>query len=127
MVIGMKGMPGRPGVSDIHRREPNGFIADDSCASLRNWIGEDADFYAGFYKQLAEQPEPQFPVTDRYRWFVGLGGQIRYRCPHCAADHYDPNWIDGHIASDHKETLQPSVQLFDADDKPIDRKIYVPR
>lgn len=128
-VVGMKGMTGRPGISDIHRREPSvGYIRDENMSRLRQWIGmDDAEFYGRFYIQNEPEPEPEPATTNRYANFVGIGGQRRYRCPYCALDHYDPAFIDGHLTSDHKEMLPPPVTLFDFDDKPIKQRIIVPQ
>ena len=46
LVVGMKGLPGRPGIGEGHRRKlPN---ADPDMTVLRDWLGEDAQWYEGF-------------------------------------------------------------------------------
>ncbi len=130
-VLGMKGMPGRPGMSDVHRREPSpDYIRDDSGATLRNWIGlEDAQFYLNLFAESEIADQLGVHVSEsQYESFIGLGGQIRYRCPHCPLDHYSEEFITGHIGVEHKETLLvPPPMLYDADDRPITRGIYVPK
>lgn len=44
--IGIKGLPGRPGLGIGHRPD-RGWTPDPSLAQLREWIGEDADLYSG--------------------------------------------------------------------------------
>lgn len=129
-VVGIKGMPGRPGVSEVHRREvSNGWLRDDNLKLLQMWCGpEAAEFYGQFWKELPqEQPPAEEPTTNRYKHFVGLGGQIRYRCPHCSLDHYSPAFIDGHVHESHREMLPPPITLFSADDKPIPVQTVVPK
>jgi hypothetical protein len=46
-VLGIKGLPGRAGLGIGHRPD-NRWIADPHLAKLREWIGADADTYAGF-------------------------------------------------------------------------------
>ena len=45
--IGMKGLPGRPGIGIGHKRQ-RGWIQDPEFKTLRKWIGEDAEAYRGF-------------------------------------------------------------------------------
>lgn len=48
--IGMKGLPGRPGITRRHRPDPSQrFIPDPELMFLRSMIGDDADTYAEFY------------------------------------------------------------------------------
>lgn len=49
LTIGMKGLPGRPGIADGH--DPHNGIDDPKLKKLREWIGDDADMYARFYKE----------------------------------------------------------------------------
>ena len=44
-VIGIKGMPGRDGVSHLHRSNGLGWTEDTGFAKLREWIGEDVVNY----------------------------------------------------------------------------------
>lgn len=48
--IGIKGMPGRPGLGSSHRTNafPN---RDPEMVELKKWIGQDAEAYARFYKE----------------------------------------------------------------------------
>ncbi len=62
-VIGMKGLPGRPGIGIGHRPELGaGWHHDPYHETLRKWLGGDADLYIG-PKQAAErvqnEPEPR--------------------------------------------------------------------
>lgn len=45
--VGIKGMPGRPGLADGHRDESIGG-PDPELSRLREWIGDDADLYRDF-------------------------------------------------------------------------------
>jgi hypothetical protein len=45
--IGIKGMPGRPGVTATHR-EPRGWVPDPDLSVLRSWLGDDANLYTTF-------------------------------------------------------------------------------
>jgi len=44
-VVGMKGMPGRPGIGVGHRPKSH-WLPDEDGSVLRQWIGDDAQFYA---------------------------------------------------------------------------------
>lgn len=46
-VIGIKGLPGQPGLG-IGHRPGNGWTADPELRQLRAWVGEDAEVYAGY-------------------------------------------------------------------------------
>lgn len=49
LVVGMKGLPGRPGIGVGHRPQPgDGWRSDPDGAALRGLIGEDASLYAQF-------------------------------------------------------------------------------
>jgi len=45
--VGMKGMPGQPGIGIGHRKRSPG--NDPEMETLRKWIGEDAERYAKYY------------------------------------------------------------------------------
>jgi Glycosyl transferase family 2 len=49
-VVGMKGLPGRPGIGIGHRPDarPADWIADPDLKTLREWIGEDVKLYQEF-------------------------------------------------------------------------------
>lgn len=48
-VVGIKGLPGRPGIGEGHRAAAGrSYNADPKLSTLRAWIGADADWYAGF-------------------------------------------------------------------------------
>ena len=49
LTIGIKGMPGRPGLAVGH--DPTKGMRDPAMSKLREWIGADADWYAEFYKE----------------------------------------------------------------------------
>ena len=47
-VVGMKGLPGRPGIGVGHKPDANiGWKPDIGCEKLREWLGDDADLYVG--------------------------------------------------------------------------------
>jgi hypothetical protein len=50
--IGIKGLPGRPGITQAHREQTRGWFADPDLTMLRSWIGEDANIYTKYYKEL---------------------------------------------------------------------------
>lgn len=47
-VVGIKGLPGRGGIGIGHRKDFYG-KPDDSMRILREWVGDNAELYAGFY------------------------------------------------------------------------------
>jgi hypothetical protein len=55
--IGMKGLPGRPGLGIGHRPAEGGhpWQADPDLAQLREWIGDDVDAYRPFSPELAKE------------------------------------------------------------------------
>jgi hypothetical protein len=55
-VVGIKGMPGRPGIGMGHRPHA-GWTPDPDLAQLRAWIGDDADLYEGFYVGASARSE----------------------------------------------------------------------
>jgi glycosyltransferase involved in cell wall biosynthesis len=44
-VVGIKGLPGRIGLGIGHRPDPRQWIADPAMKKLREWIGDDVQFY----------------------------------------------------------------------------------
>lgn len=48
-VVGIKGLPGRPGMSNAHQPQGARWTYDPDLAHLRNWIGADADLYQGYF------------------------------------------------------------------------------
>lgn len=145
-VVGIKGLPGRPGVSAVHRTlGGGGWVGDPDGDKLREWIGaEDAAAYR--HHRLAHSnweihQEPPAGATEdlskgKLETFVGLGNQLRYRCPGvpgqpCSHDSYDPVQVMRHWQATHApKDAGPSagVVLFDANDKPVQptRRIIVP-
>jgi hypothetical protein len=49
-VVGIKGLPGRPGIGVGHRPDerPGQWTADPELTVLREWIGEDVELYREF-------------------------------------------------------------------------------
>lgn len=45
LCIGIKGLPGRPGIGVGHKSEGIAWIPDPDLTLLRSWIGEDAEVY----------------------------------------------------------------------------------
>jgi len=129
-VVGIKGMPGRAGVSAAHRQE---VAADDrwqrdlNLVTLERWIGkEDASAYLKFWR--TDLPDFSRENEDYdFKWFLS-SGQKRYRCSACPFDHYSPVEVSKHYFEIHDERPAsapslPPVTLFDADGKQIHRKI----
>lgn len=52
-VVGIKGLPGRPGLGIGHRPSGPGWTTDESGAVLRQWIGADADRYLALQERVA--------------------------------------------------------------------------
>jgi len=132
-VIGIKGMPGRPGVSQCHRQEADGrWSGDPDLSRLRQWIGDDADAYKRFSgvqsKAVEEKQQPILGVDGMgFESFVGYAGQVRYRCPDCAYDHWEPREIADHWIKSHKEEAGPGGSTaFDEGDDKVERRIHVP-
>lgn len=79
---------------------------------------------------LAKDTAPIDPETG-LKWFTGWGGQKRYYCPEpgCAYDDYDPvELMETHYKGSHAiEEQIVDTKLFDANSKPIKRKIHVPK
>jgi hypothetical protein len=134
-VVGIKGMPGRRGVSEAHRQsvdDDDRWHPDPSLDVLRRWIGSDARAYSAF----VAMPVPQWTDYSReneqmqYETFM-VDGQVRYRCPQCPYDHYRPSLVTNHIGEIHIDDRLPvgvpTPVLFDADGKVITRKIIVER
>lgn len=48
-VVGIKGMPGRPGIGVGHRAGGDRWHRDNDFSRLREWLGHDAECYAGYY------------------------------------------------------------------------------
>lgn len=48
-VLGIKGMPGRAGISNAHRETESWGHYDADLSKLREWIGNDADLYAEYF------------------------------------------------------------------------------
>lgn len=53
--IGIKGLPGRPGITGAHREQVRGWFADPDCTMLRSWIGDDANLYTKYYNEQQAQ------------------------------------------------------------------------
>ncbi len=95
--VGIKGMPGRGGVSNAHRETARWGHHDPNLEKLREWIGRDAQVYAEYVERdelvtdskSAETPDPQ-PVTAH--WCVSCqvatvdaAGDICERCQSAGA------------------------------------------
>jgi hypothetical protein len=83
-VLGIKGMPGRAGVSNAHRETAAWGQYDPSLEKLREWIGNDAEAYAGFVEEGSMQSA---------NWCASCGmatvknaGDICERCNSAGAD-----------------------------------------
>jgi len=132
-VVGIKGMPGRPGVSQCHRQEADGrWSGDPDLSRLRQWIGSDADAYKRFSgvqsESVEDKPKSILGVDGMgFKSFVGYAGQVRYRCPDCAYDHWEPREIADHWIKSHKEEAGPGgATAFDEGEDKVERRIHVP-
>lgn len=65
LTVGMKGLPGRPGIAAGH--EDLAGRADRDLKLLRAWIGDDADLYADFFKEDAMSGKIQVYATGRLK------------------------------------------------------------
>lgn len=131
-VVGMKGMPGRPGVSQCHRQEADGrWTGDPDLSRLRQWIGDDADAYLQFNGVQSKAVEETKPTVDSlgFKSFVGYAGQVRYRCPDCSWDHWEPQKVAKHWTDEHQEQTGPvgTTTAYDEGEDTVERKIHVPR
>lgn len=132
-VIGIKGMPGRPGVSQCHRQEADGrWSGDPDLSRLRQWIGDDADAYKSFSVQSKAVEEKQQSILGDdglgFKSFIGHAGQKRYRCPDCGFDHWEPREVADHWMEQHKEESGPvGNTAYDEGGDTVERKIHVPR
>jgi len=132
-VVGIKGMPGRPGVSQCHRQEADGrWSGDPDLSRLRQWIGDDVNAYKRFSgvqsKAVEDKQEPILGVDDMgFKSFLGYAGQTRYRCPDCGFDHWVPAEVADHWIKSHKEEAGPGGNTaFDEGSDKVERKIHVP-
>ncbi len=132
-VVGIKGMPGRPGVSQCHRQEADGrWSGDPDLSRLRQWIGDDVNAYKRFSgvqsESVEEKQQPILGVDGMgFKSFVGYAGQVRYRCPDCAYDHWEPREIADHWIKSHKEEAGPGgATAFDEGEDKVERRIHVP-
>ena len=132
-VVGMKGMPGRNGISTAHTvTGGRKWQGDAGLDQLRRWIGEDYQYYLQFANFRYHRNDPaakekaiMMENQEELQTFLSRG-QVRYRCPECGFDSYSPAEVRKHWTSTHRQTEPPGPVLFDADDKPIQKEIYVP-
>jgi glycosyltransferase involved in cell wall biosynthesis len=133
-VIGMKGMPGRGGISDAHRFVGGSkWSGDPGMDQIHRWIGPDHEEYRRFANGHYHRNDPaagrKLPMDnakdEELKTFFSRG-QIRYRCPDCTFDSYSPAEVRKHWSGTHRQPAEPGPVLFDADDKPIQKEIYVP-
>jgi hypothetical protein len=140
-VVGIKGLPGRPGVSAVHRTlGGSGWVGDPDGDTLRDWIGaEDALTYkqhrlAVSTWEMRPQGGKMEDSKNQLESFVGLGGQVRFRCPgtkeeRCAFDDYSAINVMKHWQGTHaQQDNAPAVNLFDANDQPLQptRRLIIP-
>lgn len=52
-VVGIKGLPGRPGLGGGHRPTGNGWARDERFETLRDWIGDDVEAYRSIAEKCA--------------------------------------------------------------------------
>ena len=129
-VIGMKGMPGRPGVSQCHKqaRDPR-WTFDPDGAKLREWTGPDAAFYLGF---RPTEKQRQAPAVIEWDETLGMhrikreGRPDRFRCGDCSYDHWEEGMVMKHWMEMHAPAAAKTGPLFDDGPDTTDRKIIVP-
>lgn len=68
LTVGIKGLPGRPGIATGHA--PEWGNPDSEMNRLRQWIGEDADWYEEYYKELpmAEQQTKKMRALKDFKY-----------------------------------------------------------
>lgn len=67
LTVGLKGMPGRPGIATGH--DPEWGVYDPEMRKLRDWIGDDANWYTDFYEEpVMKQAKP----TKQMRALTGF-------------------------------------------------------
>ena len=132
-VVGIKGMPGRPGVSQCHRQEADGrWSGDPDLSRLCQWIGADANAYkrfSGVQSKAVEEKQQTILGDDGlgFKSFIGYAGQKRYRCPDCGFDHWVPSEVADHWMKTHKEESGPvGNTAYDEGGDTVERKIHVP-
>lgn len=67
-VVGMKGLPGRGGIDSGHK-PTFGDTPDPSGKILREWVGDDAECYSAFRRNMTRRRYPDLPygtVTQRH-------------------------------------------------------------
>lgn len=132
-VIGIKGMPGRKGISTAHTEVSTQWGPDPDCSRLRQWVGKDAakgyePYFVSSNWWTAQRPvNEEVPTRTKLETFFWKH-QIRYRCPECSFDGPSElavltHWKHSHVAQD-----QPGggPTLFDAEDRPIGKIENVP-
>jgi hypothetical protein len=124
-VLGIKGMPGRPGVSNAHREVNGRWNGDPGGDKLRQWTGADWEAYAGYYPDdVLSRGKPMATKEVPYTTF-DWKGQTRYQCvrddggKQCEWDGYSLDDLIKHDAAMHADGGQSGPTLFDADDKPL--------
>ena len=126
--VGIKGMPGRPGIGSGHRPTGSGWRADPDLSVLRSWIGDDAKFYEEFETMPGNDNVDAETGFEVFLW----NGQRRYRCPlswesgePCAYDSYDLEVMRQHVRESHNRSGKavkrraPSPVIYDADGRPV--------
>lgn len=90
-VVGMKGMPGRAGVSGAHRETANWGHSDPNIDKLREWIGNDAALYAGYVDSELVSQHAQ--ASNQPIWCASCGmatvtaeGDVCQRCSAAGAN-----------------------------------------
>lgn len=68
-VVGIKGLPGRPGIGVGHRPSGPAWTDDQDLAQLQAWLGADASLYAPF----ARPPLPEIAAVEARLHHAGYG------------------------------------------------------
>lgn len=79
-VLGIKGMPGRGGVSNAHRETAKWGHHDADLSKLREWIGRDAEVYAQYVESNIEQQHVTNWCASCKLAVVAIEGDICERC-----------------------------------------------
>lgn len=97
--LGIKGMPGRTGISGAHSPIPTAHWHDDRYGNvLAEWIGlADARFYAQFANSArAAEVRDKIALLPRFDEDLWKD-QVRYKCPTCEFNSYNPERVGDHV------------------------------
>ncbi len=85
-VVGIKGMPGRGGVSNAHRETAKWGHYDADLSKLREWIGKDAEVYSQYVESNIAQSQATNWCASCGMAVVAAAGEICERCATAGAE-----------------------------------------